>query len=72
MVDLLQMVEGFFTVALFCPFLALLVCDHSFDPSALCSPLLALCGSPPVDALSLIALLLCATDCQAHLVSDLP
>ena len=72
MVDLLQMVEGFYTVALFCPFLALSVLDHSFGQPALCSLVATLCGSPLVDALPFIALLLCATDCQAHSVSDLP
>jgi len=69
---LLQMVEGFFTVSLFCPFLAISVLDHSFGQPALCSPVSALCGSLLVNALSFIALLLCATDCQAHSVGDLP
>jgi len=72
MVDLLQMVEGFFTVALFCRFLDLSVLDHSFGQPALCSLVLALCGSRHVDALSFIPLLLRAIDCQAHSVSYLP
>jgi len=72
MVDLLQMLERFFTVALFCPFLDLLVCCHSFGLSALCSHLLALQGYPSVDDLPLFALPLCAICYQVCLISDLP
>ena len=72
MVDILQMVEGFFTVALFCPFLDLLVCYHTLGLSALCSHLLAPQGSLLVDDLPLLALLLCAICYQVCSISDLP
>jgi len=41
MVDLLQMVEGFLTVALFCSFLDFLVYYHTLGLSAFCSHLMA-------------------------------
>jgi len=71
MVDILQMVEGFLTVALLYSFLDLLVYFHTLGLSALCSHLLAPQGSHLVDDLPFLALLLCAVWYQVYLIRDI-
>jgi len=63
-VDLLQVVDWFISLALFCSSLALQVHDHTFGPSALDSPCLAPDVSLSVNALPHFALSLCAVGDQ--------